>query len=378
MNVLFVGNYRDGTGWSHAAIEYIRAMDAVGIRLACRPISLSGTGTTSPIPDRVAEQVRVSYAHYDVVVQNVLPHHLDFSGAFDRNIALYYTETSNLGRTRWADHINCMDTAWVSCRQSRKASRSSNVTIPIKVVPIPCDTARYEQSYKMLPFRSHLSDNFIFYTIGEFNRRKNFRALLTAFHLEFDLNEPVALVIKTTPKAGESPWDAQQVIRSFCESIKQGLKLYDRVEHYKQEIVLTDRYSDLEMMRLHASSDCGVFPSYGEAWCLPAFDSMAMGKTPIVPEWGGFLEYMGRKQEFGWTVCGHEEPVTGTQQDTFPDLHTAREDWFSVDIEDLRLCMRKAYTLNEARKRRSLAGVTRAYDFTHLKVGELMKEFLEK
>src|SRR5206468_1122190 len=160
--------------------------------------------------------------------------------------------------------------------------------------------------------------------------------------------EPVALLIKTTPKGGESPWDAERGVRQFCESIKQSLKLYDRTEHYKQEIVLSDRYSDHEVLRIHASCDCGVFTSYGEAWCLPAFDSMAMGKTPIVPEYGGFLDYIiYGKEECGWRVSGREESVYGTQHDTFPDLHTAREQWFSVDVEELRLCMREVYSMPE-------------------------------
>ena len=31
MKVLYLGHYKEGTGWSQAAIDYILAMDSVGI-----------------------------------------------------------------------------------------------------------------------------------------------------------------------------------------------------------------------------------------------------------------------------------------------------------------------------------------------------------
>ena len=42
----------------------------------------------------------------------------------------------------------------------------------------------------------------------------------------------------------------------------------DRVDYYISE---EDIYS------IHSSCDCFVMPSYGEAWCIPAFDAMGFG-----------------------------------------------------------------------------------------------------
>jgi glycosyltransferase involved in cell wall biosynthesis len=372
MNILFIGNYRDGTGWSHGAVEYIRALDHAGVNVACRPFKLSPH--FAEVPDRIADLERADHRRYDAVIQNVLPHMLDYSGAYPRNVALYYTETSSLGRTRWADRINLMDAAWVSCEESEKASHRSNVTIPIRVVPIPCDVDKYQHSYEPLLIRRELTDQFIFYTIGEFNRRKNLRALLTAFHLEFGVNEPVSLLIKTTPQPGEDGWQAQHGVEHFCLEIKKGLKLFDDPGHYKREIVLAGRYSEVEVMRLHSSCDCGVFPSYGEAWCIPAFESMAMGKTPIVTNYGGFLGYMN--DDCGWVVDAHEEPVYGTQADTFPDLHTSLEEWADIEIGGLRAAMRDAYECHEDRRNKGLAGADRAHDFSYEEIGNYMKQLL--
>ena len=43
MKVLYVGCYRDGTGWGKAAENYILAMDAVGIDVVPRSVKLNET-----------------------------------------------------------------------------------------------------------------------------------------------------------------------------------------------------------------------------------------------------------------------------------------------------------------------------------------------
>ena len=42
MKVLYISNYKDGTGWGNAATDYILAMDSVGIDVVCRSISFNG------------------------------------------------------------------------------------------------------------------------------------------------------------------------------------------------------------------------------------------------------------------------------------------------------------------------------------------------
>ena len=53
MKVLYIAHYKEGTGWSQAAIDYILAMDSVGIDVACRNVSL--TGANAEVPKRLLE-----------------------------------------------------------------------------------------------------------------------------------------------------------------------------------------------------------------------------------------------------------------------------------------------------------------------------------
>ena len=36
MKVLYFGHYKEGTGWAQAAIDYILALDSVGVDVVCR------------------------------------------------------------------------------------------------------------------------------------------------------------------------------------------------------------------------------------------------------------------------------------------------------------------------------------------------------
>lgn len=368
-----VAPFRDQTGYSHAAIEYALALDTAGVEVACRPLKLNDVD--GEVPPRIAELERRKFREYDAVIQHSLPHHFSYDGRYPRNIGLFFCETSHFRSTNWPEKLNTMDEVWACCLHNVEACIASDVTVPIRLVPIPCDVSKYARHYEPLRIRKELGDNFIFYFIGEFVRRKNIAALVKAFHLEFDVNEPVTLLLKTTPKSGQDEYTTRQNLVRFCEEIRAGLKLYTNVAQYKQEVVLVGRYSDEEMMRLHCSCDCGVFPAYAEAWSIPAFDCMALGKTPIVTGAGGFLQYMN--DDCGWLVESHREPVFGTQLDTFTNLNTAREHWDAIEIDDLRAAMREAYEDRDLRRKKALAGADRAYDFSYDKVGKTMKERLQ-
>ena len=84
MKVLFFGHYKEGTGWAQASIDYILAMDSVGIDVACRNINL--TGYEHEVPDRILELEKKSTEGCDFCIQHLLPHHLVGSKSFKKNM----------------------------------------------------------------------------------------------------------------------------------------------------------------------------------------------------------------------------------------------------------------------------------------------------
>lgn len=371
MKVLWVGNYQEASGWSQAGRDYILSLDAAGVNVVPRPLLI--TNSQGEVPERIKQLEQQSSQGCECVIQHTVPHLYDFNSRFKKNIGLYVTETSHFKRTTWASRINLMDEAWVCNYQQVQASKDSGVKIPIKVIPHATSIDRFQTKYETNEYlKRQLRGNFTFYTIGEFSNRKNLTAILRAFHIEFHRNEPVSLVIKAH-KSGMSPQQAYGAIANHCTAIKKGVKAYINPESYKTEIIITDRLTDKQILQLHATCDCFVQVSYGEGWSIPAFDAMAMGKTPIVSDSSGYKAYM--TNSCGWMVPTHESPCFGID-DTFADMYTGYESVWAVDVSALRKAMREAYENRELREQKAVNGRNRAYEYSYARIGNIMKEAL--
>ena len=104
MKVLYIGHYREGTGWANAAIDYILSMHKAGIDVVCRPVKLNNSNPE--IPKEIEELEKKSLKGCNICIQHVLPHMLDYNGNFEKNIAIYATGTSHFQKKSWAEKNN--------------------------------------------------------------------------------------------------------------------------------------------------------------------------------------------------------------------------------------------------------------------------------
>lgn len=369
MKVLYLGVYRDSGGWAQATRDNIIALAVAGVHVVPRPIIFSPS--KEPLPEIILQLEAQSARKANINIQHILPHMMEYSGRFDKNIGVYCTETSNFRASNWPEKLNCMDEAWVCSNQMEESARVSHVTAPIRVLPYATDVSKFFRSYK--PF-SHIrasDETFIFYTISSAIRRKNLAALIKAFHIEFESYEPVELLIKTEASPGLTANETRYELEKYCDDIKRGLKL--RKNDYKNEIIIADSLPEEGIYRLHTSCNCFVSTSYGEAWCVPAFDAMGFGKTPIVPNWGGFKEYIS--EENGWLVPVNQECVFGIQE-SFENLYTAKETWSAVSIPDLCSALREAYEQKNLKEAKEENGLDTACRFSYEIIGEKLKRAL--
>ena len=224
----------------------------------------------------------------------------------------------------------------------------------------PILAAIYQKEYNSLDL-PYLKNKFVFYYIGEITRRKNIGALMKAFHLEFEKNEDVALLIKGHIP-GQSAGQTEAHLREMSNKVKEGLKIYRNESSYEQ------------VFEIHNSCDCFVSASFGEAWGIPIFDAMAMGKTPICCDNGGPTDFL--KDGGGLLTSCRSEPCFGVF-DSFDDLYTGKENWYSIDINCMRKNMREIFENSEKRESVASAGINSAYDYSHINVGKIMKSTLE-
>ena len=217
-----------------------------------------------------------------------------------------------------------------------------------------------------------LQNKFVFYYVGEMNRRKNIGAILKAFHLEFGINEDVGMLLKTHIP-GATTQESERAIQQLSKKVKEGLKLFPEVELYNQEVFICNYLDDEDIMRIHSTFDCFVSGAFGEAWGIPIFDAMAMGKTPICTNTGGPRDFLSGG---GYLVESKPEPCFGMVEG-FPDMYVGNEYWDSPDINKMRKAMRNAYENQEDKLNRAKQGVENSYKYSYQEVGSLMRSILE-
>jgi glycosyltransferase involved in cell wall biosynthesis len=368
--VIFINNYREGTGYSEAGIDFILALDAAGADVVPRHLSLSGKN--NEIPARVLELEQKNAKGADVNIQYTLPSLMGYNGHY-RNVGLFDYETTAPCDNTWGKQLNLMDQVLVT-NDLQKLGCINELKIPLEKVGLISHTAditKYQKSYEPLDI-PELKDKFVFYFIGELNKRKNLEALLKAFHLEFNKAEDVELVLKVNIY-GLNHEDTMKELQKYCAKVKSGMRIYNHLDRYKNEILMTQRLSQETLMSLHSTCDCFVAPAYGEGWSKPAFDAMAMGKTPIVTNVGGMSEYI--TEETGWPCDFSWEPAFGCDND-IPDLYTSTESWARISIDSLRQSMRAAFENKDLREQKSEGGINAARQYSYEKVGKKLRKLI--
>jgi glycosyltransferase involved in cell wall biosynthesis len=368
MKILYIGHYKEGSGWSKAAIDSILAMNSVGLDVTCRNIKL--TNNNPKIHPTILELENKPLSNIDVCIQNVLPHHMVGTQKFKRNIAYFVAESSSMLHNPWMVCLQNMDEVWVPNKGLAASLEYDGLDKKVTVVPYAADLSKgYAQEKFIFPDKN----SFKFYYIGEINDRKNIESIIRSFHSEFASFEPVSLVLKIK-RPGISPPELTRYCEQLCTNIKKELRMYKDIESYHKELIISDNLDDSFIDVLHNSCDCFVGPSHGEGWSIPAFDAMRYGKTPICSNEGGPKDFIdpndpntGKLINGIYSVCNHSDPA-------FMDIFTGREEWFTPSESELKKSMRYYYE-NRFKINRTV-GAKMAEKFSHKNVGNLIKGLL--
>jgi glycosyltransferase involved in cell wall biosynthesis len=325
MKIKYIGNFNDGTGWAKAATYNALALDAAGHDIYCEEFSYNKASVV--LEPYIENLINKKSEEYDIIVNHVLPNDYKYSSAV-KNVGFVSLETLNLSSVPWLKKLSIMDEIWVPNIASKECLKNSGIESgKIKVFPHTFNFYKtiHADSNQRIAQLSNGTFNFVFN--GEFTKRKNIEALLIAFHNEFENIEPVNLFIKTNRDAN--------LVNEFCSSVKARMK---KIGGYKSEIVVAGYIDENTLLR--AIKDCHAFvmPSYGEAWCYPALEAMALGIPPIYTKGIGIGDF----DSIGLEVPSRIAPCYAAN-DTFEDLYTSKDLWLEIDILELQKVMRNAY-----------------------------------
>jgi glycosyltransferase involved in cell wall biosynthesis len=371
VRILYIGHYKENSGWSKAAIDLILAMDSVGIDVTCRNIKL--TSKSAKIPNRILELEKKPLNNIDICIQHVLPHHIVGTSKFKKNIACYIGESNTLKYNNWLSSLKLVDEIWLPNKTLiNNFVKDGFDNSCLKYVPYAFDLSRYKNKTSARINFGEKNSTFKFYYIADLNERKNIESIIKCFHSEFHRYEPVSLVLKVK-KFGIHPSELNKHVKDICDSIKKTLRIYPKVEDYHEEIIIPNDMTAEEIDALHNSCDCLVNTTHGEGWSIPAFDAMCFGKTPICGNEGGPKEFIKDKSSGTLIsgvsgVCEHSDPA-------FNNIFTGRESWFVPDEEEVKSAMRYYYDNKDLIDR--TRGLKDAEEFSYENVGNLIRGLLD-
>jgi glycosyltransferase involved in cell wall biosynthesis len=369
MKTLFVGHYKEGSGWSQATTNSILAANSAGLDIVCRNIKL--TNYDGPTDQTILELENKDLKNIDCCIQNVLPHHIVGTQKFKKNIAYFVGESNTLRYTSWLTYLKLVDEVWVPNHSLKLALTNDGIdNSKITVIPYAFNLEKYKAVKGKINFTNN-NYKFKFYYVGDLNDRKNIESVIRCFYSEFDNFEPVTLVLKVK-KFGANDADLNKHVVNLCSMIKKQLRIYNDVSMYNREIIIPGELSNEEIDILHSSCDCFINASHGEGWSIPAFDAMCFGKTPICSNEGGPKEFINEQDKNTgslingvYSVCDHSDPA-------FPDIFTGREEWFTPSESEMKKAMRYYYENRDSIDR--TAGIKHAQKFSYESVGNLIKD----
>jgi len=371
MKVLYIGHYKEDSGWSRAAINNILALDAAGVNVVCRDIKLTDKPFT--LPNRILELEKKDVVGVSHCIQNVLPHHFMSVGCFKKNVAYHFSESIATTKNLWHLHLEMADEVWVTNTELGNHVRRV-LSNPVKVIHQAVDTSVYSKKYKRIDFGLSEHD-FKFYFIGDLNDRKNLKSILRCYYRSFNANDSTLLIIKVK-KHGVTDQGLESYCRKLCDDIQKEMRIYADLNKYAAVKFITSNTDDDFIYSLHQHCDCFVGASHGEAWSLPAFDAMCFGSTPICSHEGGPKEFIDPKDRNTGTLIRGQYAICNEQNGAFPHLFTGSDLWFNPSEEEICVAMKYYYGHGSSKSIANPKMYGEKFDLKH--VGKKMRLLLDE
>jgi glycosyltransferase involved in cell wall biosynthesis len=246
----------------------------------------------------------------------------------------------------WQEYLKVADIIIVPSKWCQEVFKRSGINT--QVIPLGYDNKVFKFKDRLItPKRK---ENFTFLHYNAFNIRKGFVEVFKAFTKEFEKDEPVKMIFKTT--LSNPPFPINPTV-------------YPNIE------VIPGKINDEGMADLCYRSDCFVFPSRGEGFAIPPLEAMATGIPIIVPNAHGITEYFDKN-------CMYEVAV----KETCPALYSRYKNqdvgkMVICDIDDLRRKMRYVYEHQEEAIEIGKLGAKHAQKWTFTNTAIKLKNLID-
>jgi glycosyltransferase involved in cell wall biosynthesis len=365
--VKYIGPVFDGSGYAEAARNYVLSIHNKGYPITLAPISFEKTRPDLGQDGEVLRHLVNTTIDYDKIIVHSTPDLWpQFTRFDDKKYVIGYTvwETSNIHPT-WTQACNRIaNEIWLPCDWNMKVFKESGVKVPLRKIPHAIDLPNMnvvpEFNLDGIP-----NNAFVFYSIFQWQERKNPYGLLTAYASAFSGVEDVVLVLKTY--RFDHSGDKEQVRQLIMEYRK-----YMNLPHFPKMFLVVENMSKENITALHKRGDCFVLLQRSEGWGLPHFEAAACGKPIITPSYGGQTEFLNKDNSYllDYTLT----PVGGM---TWSPYYLGTQFWCEPDMKQAIETMRHVYNNREeaqekGRQAREYVGL----NFTWDRIGKIIVDRL--
>lgn len=205
---------------------------------------------------------------------------------------LYTTLESSTVHEGFMRRCKQFDEVWVPCKANIKSMLKAG--FPRTKLQY-CPEGVYPEFWT--PYTKRLkkyeSKKFTFFFNGDWSYRKGLDVLIKTYCKAFIPTDNVRLLLLVHYQGNSKEKSEDRITQEFHELLK-----LNSIYKYPEIKFIWEFIPDPYMPDLYNCSDIFAFPTRGEAWGLPAIQSMACEKPVICTEYGGHLDYCNSKNSY--------------------------------------------------------------------------------
>jgi glycosyltransferase involved in cell wall biosynthesis len=337
LTLTYYGNVFDASGYGNAARCYLHALHEAGLRLKVVDLGAGGRQVSDPL---VESLINGSDRRADFHLFHGIPA-VWAREAFKLPNAIGMTvwETESIP-TQWRNPLNHTVEVWLPSRYNVEIFKPA-LTAPVFHLPHPAQRAR---TGAIPPFEGAGSNDYVFYSIFEWQDRKSPHELLEAYCRAFaDEGAPI-LIVKTNLGAADAARHALDSAR-----LRTGSRA--RVAVY------AEGWSEEQVESLTARGDCYLSLHRSEGWGYPLFEAACRGKAIVATAYSGPMDYLSPEAHHlvPWEKCPVEQRYV---------FYSPRMRWARPDVEKAAQAIHEVYTNRDdaaARSRREAVRLKERY-----------------
>ena len=372
INLVYLSQFRDSSGYAVAARGYLKALDAyiestnANINLKVHTIVVETTNSLTREETALLEKYEfksVSEVFETTEKEYVLLWHqpapmITLADAYAKRDELWAcakllieNADANVNVTVW--EADKLPDVWVDKVYDRFDTNA--VIVPSKwnhevfskcIGDRPCYLIPHTLDESVVcptPFKmlEELEDKFVVFAMSQWQNRKGFDKLIQSFCMELGNTEDAVLVIKTygVLMFGHSQTPEEQAQQIAQEVVRYKHSVYlESAKHPEVTILLIPNvvpYSEISAILERA--DLFALLTRGEGFGLPIAESLLHGTPVLVPDEGGHVDYIHPDAAF--FVEGHWSPYV------YKPEYTCDMNWYEPHLLSARAQFRDAYNL---------------------------------